>query len=166
DIVATDDIAWHLHPTDWVAELADGVLEPWSHGVDVTYRPPGWVARGRDGAVAASGRRPLVVEGVGAARHELVPRADLVIWMQSDDAQARRRGIARDVEAGRSAAEAEAFWDEWMTHERPFLDAERPWERADLVVDGTYGGVGWRVLARSGRGRRRHTTIVRGLGRR
>ncbi|MGL4177076.1 MAG: hypothetical protein ACRCSN_13465 [Dermatophilaceae bacterium] len=157
--------AWHLHPTDSVTELVDGFLEPWSQRVDVTYRPSGWVARGRDGAVTASARRPLVVEEVGAARHEPAPRADLVIRVQSDDAQARRCGMARDVEAGRPAAEAEAFWDEWMT-QRPFLDAERAWERADLVADGTHGGLGGGSVTRSGRGRRRPAAVVSGLGHR
>ena len=36
----------------------------------------------------------------------------------------------------RVKVEQEAFWHQWEAEERPFLAAERPWERADAVVDG------------------------------
>jgi hypothetical protein len=42
------------------------------------------------------------------------------------------RGLARD---GGDPAQ-EVFWHEWEAEERPFLAVERPWERADLVIDG------------------------------
>ena len=52
--------------------------------------------------------------------------------------EARRRGLERDASYGtRTPEEAEAFWDDWMTEEEPFYAADRPWERADLVVLGT-----------------------------
>lgn len=69
----------------------------------------------------------------GAARHEHAPYLDAMVWVASDEAIARERGIARDGDG----AEAIAFWDEWAAAERPFLEVERPWERADLVVSGT-----------------------------
>jgi hypothetical protein len=54
--------------------------------------------------------------------------------VQSDREEARERGLRRDVELGRTPEEAERFWDDWMAAEEPFLAADRPWERADLVV--------------------------------
>lgn len=57
--------------------------------------------------------------------------------MQSDRDLARRRGIERDIRYGRSRPEAEAFWDEWMGAEEPFLATDRPWTRASLIVNGT-----------------------------
>jgi hypothetical protein len=136
-LVHSDDIAWHLDPTDWADVLVDGVITPWRRGETVSFRPPGWLAQGRRGTVEIPPRRVLVVEGVGAGRAGLAACAELVVWVQSDRDEARRRGLARDVELGRSPEEAEAFWDEWMRAEEPFLAADRPWSRASVVVNGT-----------------------------
>ncbi len=84
-----------------------------------------------------------MVEGTGAARAALAGLADLVVWVQSDHTSARARALVRDASYGtRTPEEAEAFWDDWMTEEEPFLAADRPWERADLVVLGTPQGPG------------------------
>ncbi len=137
-IVHSDDVAWEYSRFGWDDLLVGRVIEPWRQGHDVGYRPPSWDTHDREGAVAATGRVPLVVEGVGAARASLADLADLVIWVQSDRTRARVRGLERDASYGtRTPAEAEAFWDDWMTEEEPFLAADRPWERADLVVLGT-----------------------------
>lgn len=145
-VVHTDDIAWHLHPIDWESALDSGVLRPWRSGEAVSFRPPGWVRKGRPGAVDVPAGVPLVVEGVGAARSSLAAQAELVVWVQSDRDLARERALVRDVAEGRTPSEAAAFWDEWMRSEAPFLAAERPWERAHLVVNGTASG-GQVVLA-------------------
>lgn len=138
NLVRTDDLAWHHHATDWDNELVSHVIEPWQRGELVRYRPPGWVTRDRAGAVTVDPGRQLIIEGVGAARAFLARLADLVIWVQTDRTLARERGIARDVELGRTPAEAERFWAEWMSAEEPFLAAERPWRNADLIVDGAF----------------------------
>jgi len=136
-VVHSDDIAWHHDPIDWADVLVDGVIAPWRRGEAVSFRPPGWVSKGRRGAVEVAPCPLLVVEGVGAGRGGLAARAELVVWVQSDRDEARRRGLTRDVELGRSPEEAAAFWDEWMQAEEPFLAADRPWSRASLVVNGT-----------------------------
>ena len=100
------------------------------HTDDVAYRPPPWDARGRAGAITVPAAAPLlVVEGVGAGRRAFAPHLDALIWVQTDRALATRRGLERD---GGDVA----FWDEWEARERPFLAADRPWARADLVVSG------------------------------
>jgi hypothetical protein len=139
-VVHSDDIAWHLHPVDWAETLADGVLTPWRRGEPVVFRPPGWVAKGRPGAVEVPPCRVLLVEGVGAGRAVLAADGDLVVWVQSDRVEARRRALVRDVELGRPREEAEAFWEEWMRSEEPFLASDRPWTRAALIVYGTPPG--------------------------
>lgn len=151
-LVHTDDVSWHLHPTAWAAELIAGVLTPWRAGESVRFRPPGWVAKDRPGLISVPACRVLVVEGVGAARRELASSADLVIWVQSDAAQARRRGVARDVAEGRTPAEAETFWDEWAAVEDPFLEQEQPWRRADLIVNGTAASGHWEIALGTGEG--------------
>lgn len=73
----------------------------------------------------------VVVDGVGIGRRSLAEWFDALIWVQADRAVAWARGLARD-----GGAEHEAFWREWEAEEQPFLAANRPWERADVVVDG------------------------------
>jgi hypothetical protein len=130
-VVHTDDIAWYHAMFDWSALIADGVLAPVRRGDAVTFRPPQWDARDRPGAVTVPAGCPLVVvEGVGIGRRDLAEWFDGLVWVQTDRALARTRGLIRD------GADHEAFWDEWQVEEQPFLAAERPWERAGVVVDG------------------------------
>lgn len=136
-VAHTDDIAWHHSFFDWTELMIDHVLAPARRGEAVDYRPEAWSSRGRDGAIEVpADTRWVIVEGVGAARRELVSLVDAVIWVQSDDAVARSRGIERD--GGDQAAAA--FWDEWMAAEEPFLEDQRPWERATVIVNGTPPG--------------------------
>jgi len=136
-LVHSDDIAWNHDPIHWADLLVDGVIAPWRRGDAIHFRPPGWVAQDRPGAVELRPNPVLIVEGVGAGRSGLAAGAELVVWVQSDLAEAHRRGIARDVELGRTPEEAEAFWDEWMRAEEPFFATDQPWTRASLVVNGT-----------------------------
>lgn len=137
-VVHTDDIAWNYDIIDWDGALVQGVLEPWRAGQDVSYKPPGWVKMGREGAVEVSASPVLIVEGVSSGRKSLAELADLVVWVQSDNEQARIRGIERDMQVERpDPVEAARFWDEWMTTETPFLNEERSWEHAQLIINGT-----------------------------
>jgi hypothetical protein len=132
-IVHTDDLAWNHAFFDWAEHARDGVLIPVHAAQEVRSRPPAWDERGREGAIVVPAGCPLViVEGCGAARRELTPWTDVVVWVQSDTEKAKTRGLVRDG----GAAEAEAFWDEWMAEELPFFAQDRPWERADTVVSG------------------------------
>ncbi len=135
-VVRTDDIAWHHSFFGWDGVMIDGVLGPVHRGEAVEFRPSAWIDRERDGCVSVpTGVRTVIVEGVGAARRELMPYVDAVVWVQSGLRASRMRGIARD---GGDAAATE-FWDQWMGAEFPFQSDQRPWERADLVVCGSAG---------------------------
>jgi hypothetical protein len=139
-VVSTDDIAWYESIFGWSDLLIDGVLRPYRAGETVAYRPPAWERRRRQGAVEVSDATGLlIIEGVGASRTELIPWLDASFWVQSDFAEAERRGIARDIASGVNGdAEATiAFWHTWMAEELPFFDRDRPWERSDLIVAGT-----------------------------
>jgi predicted kinase len=137
-VVHVDDVAWHAPMFGWSSLLAEGVLEPVRRGEAVSYRPPAWDEHGRAGAIEVEGSL-VIVEGVGAGRQELAGLVDVLVWVQSDFAEAERRGIARDIASGVNgdAQAATAFWHEWMASEIPFLERDRPWERADFVVAGT-----------------------------
>ncbi|OLV15326.1 hypothetical protein BOO71_0015235 [Deinococcus marmoris] len=73
---------------------------------------------------------PLLQGRVIAARTELMPWIDAVVWVQADTEQSKARALVRDG----STAEMLAFWDGWMVEEFPFFAHERPWERADTIA--------------------------------
>lgn len=133
-VVHTDDVAWWESFFGWDHLMAGGVLEPARRGEAVRFRPPAWEERGREGAIEVpDGARLVVVEGDGSSRRSLAHLLDGAVWVQSDANDSRRRGIERDG----GTQEAADFWDEWDADEVPFFDADRPWERADLVICGT-----------------------------
>lgn len=139
-VVHTDDLAWNEPFFTWGHLLRDGVLTPLRRGEAVRFRPPMWDEHGRDGMIQVPADASLViVEGVGASQRAVAPLLDASMWVQSDFAEAERRGIERDVTSGVNGnrEQAVAFWREWMSQELRFLDEDRPWERADVVVAGT-----------------------------
>ena len=67
------------------------------------------------------------------SRRELTDLIDAAVWVQSDWVEAERRGLARDG----GDVEAVSGWHAWQSEELPFLAADGPWERANVVVAGT-----------------------------
>ena len=141
-LLSTDDVAWWHSPFDWPDLLIDNVLAPLRAGRPVDYRPPAWIERGREGAIAAPARPVIVVEGVGSAQARMRPAVDRIVWLQSDADDSEHRGIARDLAERPDPAEARRFWDDWMAQETPFQEDQRSWEMADLIVCGTPAAVG------------------------
>jgi hypothetical protein len=132
-VVHTDDIAWWHSRFGWT-DLAERVLELVLAGVPVSFRPPAWDERGREGAiVVAEGTQLLVLEGVGSSRDELAHLLHGRVWVQADQLETERRTGFRVAarETTRSGV------DGWMAEEMPFIAAHRPWEHADLIVAGT-----------------------------
>ena len=139
-VLHTDDIAWNESFFDWHPLLREHILLPCRDGQSVHFQPPAWPRHGRTGSIdIPAGRSLIVIEGVGASQRALTDVLDVSLWVQSDFALAEERGIARDIAGGDNgdAAETIAFWHEWMDEELPFLAAERPWERAAMIVAGT-----------------------------
>lgn len=132
-VVHTDDVAWWHSFFGWTELMRSGVLEPVHRGAAVRFVPPAWTDRGRPGAVVVPADADLVVvEGVGAGRRELSDLVDAVVWVQAPEEVRWAREAAR-VAAGEVSAD---FVDEWQRAERPFLAAQRTWERAAFVVSG------------------------------
>lgn len=135
-VVHTDDIAWWHSRFGWDDLLIAGVLIPARAGQPVSYRPPAWHGRHRQGAIEVPADCPLlVVEGVGAARQESASLTDVAVWVQADERETERRSLARVGRPGQSPTVQHLR--DWMAEEVPFLAEQRPWERADLVACGT-----------------------------
>jgi hypothetical protein len=135
-VVHSDDVAWAHSRFGWDDLMIAGILEPLRAGRAVHYRPSGWDSDGRDGHIdIAAGLATVIIEGVGVSRRALAPLLDVTVWVQSDFAEAKRRGMRRDMaELDRDEAEAERLWDEWEAEEVPFLQADQPWQRAGFIV--------------------------------
>src|SRR5579871_2149138 len=95
-IVHTDDIAWGHSRFGWADLLIEGILGPLRRGRAVSYRPPGWGEHSPEGSVKVPADCPVVViEGDGAGRQEVAGLIDALIWVQSDEREAERRGGTR-----------------------------------------------------------------------
>ena len=132
-VVHTDDLAWHQGVLSWDGLLVDGVLTPVRAGRAVVLRPPQWEARGREGAVEVpAGISHLVVEGVGVGRAGLHAAFDVHLWVETPPEVRHARDAVR-VAAGEISPDDHRAW---MREEDAHFRADRPWDRADLVVRG------------------------------
>lgn len=140
EVVSTDDVAWNEPFFAWGGQMQEHVLEPLHREDGVDYRPEAWERRGREGRIELrEGLRMVLLEGTGAYHRRYAHLLDAVIWVQSDRHVAERRGLERDIALAVNGGkeQAEAFWREWERHEIPFLADQRPWEVADIIVNGT-----------------------------
>jgi hypothetical protein len=135
-VVHSDDVAWAHSRFGWDDLMIDGVLQPLHAGQGVHYQPPAWRRNGRDGHIdVAADASTVIIEGVGVSRRGLAALLDVMVWVQSDFGEARRRGIRRDMATlGRDEDEALQNWHEWEAEEVPFLLDDRPWQRAHVIV--------------------------------
>jgi hypothetical protein len=97
-MVHTDDVAWAHSRFGWDDLMLEGILEPLHAGQDVHYQPPAWRPHGRSGYIDVSTDvSTVIIEGVGASRRQVAHLVDVAIWVQSDLAGARGRGVRRDI---------------------------------------------------------------------
>jgi hypothetical protein len=94
-VVHTDDIAWFHSRFGW-ADLAEHLLEKVRTRDALSFRPPAWIERGREGAIVVPrGIQLLLLEGVGSSRQELAHLLDARLWVQTDQTEIDRRNDAR-----------------------------------------------------------------------
>ena len=132
-LLHTDDLAWHQGVFTWDTLLLDDVLPVVRRGEPLDYRPPRWQARDRIGSLTLPGALShLLVEGVGASQPSLRDSFDLIIWVETDEPTRLARDVVR-MEAGEISAQG---YVHWMAEENAYTTHERPWEHADLLVNG------------------------------
>jgi hypothetical protein len=143
-VIHTDSIAWEHSRFGWADLLIDGILVPVHRGEAVSYRPPRWVERGREGSLDVPAGCPLlIIEGDGAGRREVAHLVDALIWVQADEREAERRRLAREREpdpldlSNKDPGGGPFDSAGWMAEKIPFNAAQRTWERAHAVVCGS-----------------------------
>ncbi len=135
-VVHTDDIAWWESFFGWTDLLVDGVLRPVRDRGAVSFRPPAWERRGRPGAVeVAAGAGPVLVEGTGSSRLALTGWLAGSVWVDCDPDAAVRRLADRDG----TSPEQTRLVEEWEVEEAALMTADRPWERATVLVSTSSG---------------------------
>lgn len=133
-VVHADDFAAPSVPEwDW-GRLQRQLFDPLRAGRPARYQRWDWhtdsAAEWHDVPVGAV----VVIEGVSATRRELDVAWDVRVWVEAPPDIRLRRALARD------GAAAERTWRErWIPEELAWAQRDRPWERADLVLDGTTG---------------------------
>jgi uridine kinase len=132
-ILHTDDLAWYHGVFSWDELLINDVLPALRTRRALQYRPPAWVSRSREGAITIDNDRDFVIiEGVGASQESVRRELDVIIWVETP--QSVRE--SRDAERVAAVEISATSYVNWMVEENAYMAAERPWEHADLIVDG------------------------------
>jgi uridine kinase len=132
DLVHLDDLldGWR-GVFEVAATLERDVLSPLRGGRPGAYRRYDWHAARFADTVRVEPVDLLVVEGVGSGARAYAGSVTTLVWVEAPQDLRLDRGLARDGEALRPQ------WLQFMADEDELFARERPWERADFVVDGT-----------------------------
>ncbi|HEY2925186.1 MAG TPA: AAA family ATPase [Candidatus Eisenbacteria bacterium] len=130
-VVRTDDFARPNVPGWEWKRMKTQVLDPLDRDLPGKYQRHDW----NSGSLAEWHSVPVggivIVEGISSMRTELGPYWDLAVWVTCSYERRLARGIARDGEAKRSQ------WERvWMPQEDEYVAAQKPEQRADVVVSG------------------------------
>lgn len=74
--------------------------------------------------------RPTVIEGCGALTPASRALASCAVWLEADADERKRRALERDGDA------FAPHWAHWAAQEAAHWRRDRPWELADVVVEG------------------------------
>jgi Uridine kinase len=117
--------------------MVRGVLDADNPG----YKRWDWERMAVAGWVPVDASRHIVVEGSGAMSRANRALATFGIWIRLDQAERKRRALARDGESYLD------HWDRWAAQEQHFFLRERPDALADAIMDGRTGQVAFRADA-------------------
>jgi hypothetical protein len=132
-VLHTDDLAWHQGVFNWDSLLINDVLPVVRAGAALSFRPPAWVVRSREGAIELpSDLHYLILEGVGSTQASVRAELAVAIWVETDEPTR----LSRDAERVAAGEISTASYEGWMAEENAYVTAHRPWEDADLVING------------------------------
>ncbi|WP_291039352.1 ATP-binding protein [Herbiconiux sp.] len=110
------------------AQITEHLLRPYRTGALARWRRYDWAEERQAEWHVVDPAAPLVVEGCGALSRANAALADRTIWVETDDAERKRRALLRDGDL--YARE----WDRWERQWSAFVERERPRELADVLV--------------------------------
>ena len=128
-VIHTDEFASWDNPVDWWPEMLERAVKPLAAGESARYKPTAWGGEEHALVVVEPGGT-VVLEGVTTSRNAFRPYLAYSIWIETARAVRLRRGIDRDGEGAR------AQWGRWMEQEDRYIESERPYEHADVVLRG------------------------------
>ena len=132
-VVNTDAFldGWAEPLSVWQALRAD-VLDPLIEGRPGAYRRYDWTTRRfGDERVRVAVPDVLILEGVTSGRRAVDAELSVMVFMTGDPTVLFRRVVARD------GAEIAPALRDWQAAETMYFHADRPRDRADIVVDGS-----------------------------
>lgn len=132
--VALDDFYPGWGGLEVGSAMVRGVLDPANPG----YRRWDWKRHQPAEWRRVHAKRPLVIEGSGCMSRANRELATFGVWIRLDQAERRRRALARD------GATLHANWDRWAAQEQAFFLRERPDTLADAILDGRTGQLAFR----------------------
>ncbi len=131
-IIEVDDFARAGVP-GWDRDLfVASVLQPLLAGRPARYQRWDLAADAGLDWVEVPAGMPVIVEGVSATDVRVPVPWDLRIWVATPARVRRRRILARDTDP----ALLERWRTDWLPSEQSYAAEQRPWMRADLIVDG------------------------------
>lgn len=137
-IVRLDDIYPGWDGLAWAVDhVRTAVLEPRSAGGDGRWRRWDWATGAPAGWCTVGSAQRLIVEGAGALTAANRSHADLGIWVETPDAERKRRALLRDGELYRP------HWDRWAAHEDEHIARYDPRSVADWTVTEQQCGLIW-----------------------
>lgn len=128
-VVRLDDVYPGWEGLNWAVDhIRESLIEPRAAGRPGRWRSWDW----ETGAPAqwhdVDAQQRLVVEGVGALTPANRALADLGIWVETPEAERKRRALRRDGDMYRP------HWDQWAADEDEFIAKHHPQAIADWVV--------------------------------
>lgn len=115
---------------DW-ERLLDQVLIPLSKNEVGHYQKYDWEKDELTEWYTVPAGGMVIVEGVYVIRKELADKYDFTIWVDCPYETRLLRGLDRDGEEAR-----DRWVNNWMIAEDMYVNEHRPFERADVVMDG------------------------------
>ncbi|MBJ8153865.1 AAA family ATPase [Bacillus cereus] len=116
---------------DW-RRVLNQVLEPISQNKEGRYQRYDWETDDLAEWHTVPVGGIVIIEGVYSIREELSSKYDFTIWVDCPREIRLSRGLERDGE------EARNMWENnWMISEDIYVEEHKPFERADIIVNGT-----------------------------
>ncbi|MFM2382002.1 MAG: hypothetical protein RLZZ76_769 [Candidatus Parcubacteria bacterium] len=139
EIIHVDDFATWDQEFPWHNRLIDEVLIPIQNKAStLSYERTSWWENHHPEKVT---NQPvtavMILEGVRALRPELRHYISLSILVSAPKDICMERGIARDLNTGKSLEEISALWKTWQTNETTYMGLQKPQIFADITLDGT-----------------------------